>query len=111
MRLHAHAGEELDAVLETLPVSSVWGIGRRLESSLKLLGVESVLRLKRANFRRIRDGLGITMQRTVQELNGEPWLELEEAAPIAKKVISSRSIWAKGGEPAGATGSHQLSCC
>ena len=32
------------------------------------------------------------MQRTVQELNGEPWLELEEAAPNAKQVMSSRSF-------------------
>jgi DNA polymerase V len=84
--------DELDTVLEGLPVSSVWGIGRRLENSLKVLGVENVLRLKRASLRRIRDRFGITMQRTVQELNGEPWLELEEVAPIAKQVMSSRSF-------------------
>jgi DNA polymerase V len=30
--------EELDVVLEMLPLSSVWGIGRRLENSLKALG-------------------------------------------------------------------------
>ena len=30
---------ELDAVLETLPVSSVWSIGRRLENYLNVLGV------------------------------------------------------------------------
>jgi DNA polymerase V len=85
-------GDELDAVLEKLPVSSVWGIGRRLENSLKALGVANVLRLKRANIKRIRDKFGIVMQRTVQELNGEPWLELEEDAPIAKQVMSSRSF-------------------
>ena len=84
--------DELDAVLEKLPVSSVWGIGRRLEASLKALGVENVLRLKRANLRRVRGRFGITMQRTVQELNGESWLELEVAAPIAKQVMSSRSF-------------------
>jgi DNA polymerase V len=32
------------------------------------------------------------MQRTVQELNGEPWLELQEAAPMAKQVMSSDSF-------------------
>jgi DNA polymerase V len=32
------------------------------------------------------------MQRTVQELNGERWLELDETAPIAKQVMSSRSF-------------------
>ncbi|WP_411555599.1 hypothetical protein [Nitrosospira sp. Is2] len=83
---------EMDAVMEKLPVSSVWGIGRRLENSLKALGVENVLRLKRANLRRIRDRFGTVIQRTMQELNGEPWLELEEAAVIAKQVMSSRSF-------------------
>jgi DNA polymerase V len=84
--------EELDGVLEKLPVSSVWGIGRRLENSFTALGVKNVLRLKRANLRRVRDRFGIIMQRTVQELNGEPWLQLEESAPMAKQVMSSRSF-------------------
>ena len=84
--------EELDSILEKLPVSSVWGVGRRLEASLKALGVENVLRLKNANVRRIRDRFGITMQRTVQELNGEAWLELDEETPMAKQVMSSRSF-------------------
>lgn len=84
--------DELDTILQQLPVSSVWGVGRRLEASLKVLGVANVLRLKRANIKRIRDRFGITMQRTVQELNGEPWLELEETGPIAKQMMSSRSF-------------------
>jgi DNA polymerase V len=84
--------DELNVVLEKLPVSSVWGIGRSLENSLKALGVANVLRLKRANLRRVRDRFGILMQRTVQELNGEPWLELDDVAPIAKQVMSSRSF-------------------
>ena len=84
--------EELDSILEKLPVSSVWGVGRRLEASLKALGVANVLRLKNADLRRIRDRFGITMQRTVQELKGEAWLELEEETPMAKQVMSSRSF-------------------
>ncbi|SCX88956.1 Y-family DNA polymerase [Nitrosospira sp. Nsp13] len=84
--------DELNSILEILPVSSVWGVGRRLEASLKAVGVENVLRLKNANLRRIRDRFGITMQRTVQELNGEAWLELEEETPMAKQVMSSRSF-------------------
>ncbi|MEP6879481.1 MAG: Y-family DNA polymerase [Nitrosospira sp.] len=83
---------ELDRLLQKLPVSSVWGIGSRLEKSLNALGVADVLRLKRVNLRRIRDRFGITMQRTVQELNGEAWLELDETLLQAKQVMSSRSF-------------------
>jgi DNA polymerase V len=43
--------DEMDSLLQKLPVSSVWGIGRRLEKSLNALGVADVLRLKRANLR------------------------------------------------------------
>jgi DNA polymerase V len=84
--------DEIDAVLETLPVSAVWGIGRRLEASLRGHGVDTVLRLKRANIKRLRDRFGITMQRTVQELNGEAWLEMDEQIPTGKQVMSSRSF-------------------
>jgi DNA polymerase V len=86
------SNDEIDGLLQKLPVSSVWGIGRRLEKSLNALGVKDVLRLKRANLRKIRDRFGITLQRTVQELNGEPWLELDETLPQAKQVMSSRSF-------------------
>jgi DNA polymerase V len=75
-------------VLGMLPVSSVWGIGRRLEASLRGRGVDTVLRLKRTNIKRLRDGFGIIIQRTVQELNGEARLELDEQIPIAKQVMS-----------------------
>ncbi|MEO7560038.1 MAG: DUF4113 domain-containing protein [Nitrosospira sp.] len=84
--------QELDSILEKLPVSSVWGVGRRLEASLKALGVANVVRLKNADLRRIRDRFGVTMQRTVQELNGEAWLELDEETPTAKQVMNPRSF-------------------
>jgi DNA polymerase V len=86
------SNDEIDGLLQKLPVSAVWGIGPRLEKSLNALGVKDVLRLKRANLRRIRDRFGITMQRTVQELNGEAWLELDETLPQAQQVMSSRSF-------------------
>lgn len=50
------------------------------------------MRLKRSNLRLIWYRLGIVMQRTVQELNGEPWLDLDEAEPMVKQVMSSRSF-------------------
>jgi hypothetical protein len=32
------------------------------------------------------------MQRTIQELNWESWLELDETLPLAEQVMSSRSF-------------------
>ena len=86
------SASELDKVMLALPVSKVWGVGNRLEAALNELGVDSVLRLKKADPKRIRDRFGVVLERTVRELNGEPWLELDEMQPEAKQVMSSRSF-------------------
>lgn len=87
--------DELDTMLEKLPVSKVWGVGSRLEAKLNKLGVYDVLRLKRAEPKRIRDEFGVVLERTIKELNGEVWLELDEMLPEAKQVMSSRSFGAR----------------
>jgi DNA polymerase V len=79
-------------MMENLPVSKVWGIGSKLESKLNKVGVHNVLRLMRADTKRIRDQFGVLLERTIKELNGESWLEIGETLPEAKQVISSRSF-------------------
>lgn len=86
---------EVDALLEQLPVSTVWGVGRRLEVRLNKVGIMDVRRLKHADPKRIRDHFGVLMERTVKELNGEVWLELEDMRPESKQVMSSRSFGAR----------------
>lgn len=86
---------EVDGLMERLPVSTVWGVGRRLEVRLNQVGIMNVKRLKHADLKRIRDHFGVLMERTVMELNGEPWLELEDMRPESKQVMSSRSFGAR----------------
>lgn len=83
---------DLDELMKSLPVKKVWGVGNRLAEHLNKLGVDNVLRLKNADPKRIRDRFGVVLERTVKELNGESWLELEEMVAEAKQVISSRSF-------------------
>ncbi len=83
---------EIDSLMEKLPVSKVWGVGRKIEEKLNRLGVDTVLRLKRADGKRIRDEFNVVLERTVKELNGEPWLEIEETFVESKQVMSSRSF-------------------
>ncbi|ADQ84253.1 translesion error-prone DNA polymerase V subunit UmuC [Methylovorus sp. MP688] len=93
--LTALSERELEAILGQLPVDTVWGVGRRLQASLATVGVENVLRLKRADPKRVRDKFGVVLERTVRELNGEVLLDLEEMVPEAKQVMSSRSFGAR----------------
>jgi len=83
---------EVDALMEQLPVSKVWGVGSRVEEKLNKLGVHNVLRLKRADPKRIRNEFNVVLERTVRELNGEPLLQIEETFLEAKQVMSSRSF-------------------
>jgi DNA polymerase V len=83
---------DLDSMMKKLPVDKVWGVGHRLAAKLERLGINNVLRLKRADPKRIRDQFGVLMERTVKELNGECWLELDEFIPPSKQVMSSRSF-------------------
>jgi DNA polymerase V len=86
---------EVDALMEKLPVSKVWGVGSRLEDKLNKLGIHNVLRLKRADPKRIRDEFNVVLERTVQELNGQPMLQIEETFLEARQIMSSRSFGAR----------------
>ena len=90
--LTAMTEPEINALMEKLPVSKVWGVGGKIEQKLNRLGVETVLRLKRADPKRIRDEFNVVLERTVMELNGEAWLQIEETFLEAKQVMSSRSF-------------------
>jgi len=83
---------ELDTLLETVDVRSVWGVGHQYEARLAKLGVLNALRLKRASPKRVRDEFGVVLERTVRELNGESLLELTETVEPSKQVMSSRSF-------------------
>lgn len=83
---------EQQRIFEAMPISKVWGIGSRLESRLNKLGVNDVWHLKGVSPRRARDEFGVLLERTIKELNGEPWIEFEEQLPEAKQVMSSRSF-------------------
>ncbi|MDI1308233.1 MAG: Y-family DNA polymerase [Methylotenera sp.] len=85
---------ELNSLLENLQVSKVWGIGSRLEVKLNNVGIHTVARLRKANPKRIRDAFGVLVERTIKELNGEVWLDLDDSEiPLeAKQVLSSRSF-------------------
>lgn len=89
---NAMVAAELDSLLSGIEVGEVWGIGRRITSRLKMMGIHTVLDLKRAPAKRIRAEFGVVTERTVAELNGECCLELEDVTPPRQQIICSRSF-------------------
>ena len=86
------AQSELDALLASIAVGEVWGVGRRSSVSLQEMGIHTVLDMKRTSPQRIRDEFSVVLQRTVEELNGVACLELDEVVPDKQQIICSRSF-------------------
>lgn len=92
------APDAADALLATLDVGRVWGVGRRLAEQLTALGIPDALALKRADPTRIRRQFSVVLERTVAELNGISCLALEDVAPARRQILSSRSFAHRTGE-------------
>lgn len=90
--LSAFSDNDLSAMLQSIPVGEIWGVGRRLDAHLAQLGVNTVDDLRRASSSWLRAHFGVVMERTGTELRGIPCLDLEEIAPAKKQIVSSKSF-------------------
>lgn len=84
------AGDFL-AITETLDVGDVWGIGAKLSSHLKCMGIATVAQLLAADPMRLRERFGVMVERTVRELQGTPCQGLDVVEP-RQQIIASRSF-------------------
>lgn len=83
---------EAEPLLAQLPVSDVWGIGRRLTQRLEAHGITTALHLQQADLALIRQLLGIVGVRTVLELRGVACLPLELCPQPRKSCCVSRGF-------------------
>lgn len=79
-------------LLHITPVSDVWGVGKRLGKRLNEMQIHTALDLANANRSLIRNTFSVVLERTQQELNGEPCIELEDIPPAKKQIVCSRSF-------------------
>ena len=77
------------AVFGKIAVAKVWGVGSRISKRLAAWGVYSVEDLRRQSPKQLRQDFGVVLERTVRELNGEPFLELETQPPPQKRRYSA----------------------
>lgn len=67
--------DDCDGILEGLPASEVWGVGRRLELKLKMAGIHTARQLRDAPNETVRKAGGVLLTRTAMELRGTPCTE------------------------------------
>jgi len=84
--------DRLDALLNTIAVGEIWGVGRKLAPKLQAMGFSTVLDLKRADPEILRQQFSVVMEKTIRELNGLVCIELEELPPAKQQILSSRSF-------------------
>lgn len=81
-----------DLLLGKIPVSEVWGVGRRLTEQLEYMGIRTALALKKADRHSIIKKFSVVLGRTVDELNGVACLGLEDVVPDKQSIMTSRSF-------------------
>ena len=108
-KLANHAAKNLKpgnvAVLDTpekwqwlekrLPISKIWGIGKRLTKRLNAVGIHNAYQLAQADARFIRKHTSVNVERTICELNGEPCIGLDEQPVPKKEIFVTRSFGTK----------------
>lgn len=84
--------EKWEWLLARVPVGDVWGVGGRLSERLRELNIHSALQLARTDRKWLRRKFSVVLERTVQELSGEPCLDLELDPAPRKTIICTRSF-------------------
>ena len=90
--LSALSAAQLDAILASIAVGEVWGVGRKLNEQLQQGGITTVQQLRDFDVQRIRNRFGVVMERTVRELRGVACQEMGDITPARQQIISSRSF-------------------
>jgi DNA polymerase V len=79
-----------DKLLRLLPVSTVWGVGRKLSAHLQALNIHTAWDLAQADPWTLRKQFSVVLEKTARELRGLACLGLEEVAPLKQEICSSR---------------------
>lgn len=85
-------GQERSALFARIPVGDIWGVGRRITEKLLSMNINTVEGLRTANQKVIREQFSVVLERTMQELNGIPCIELEQAGKPRQQIMVSRSF-------------------
>lgn len=78
-----------------LPVTKVWGIGKRLGKRLNAMDISTVYDLATANAKQLRQQFSVDVERIIAELNGNPAISLELQPAAKKQIFCTRSFGEK----------------
>ena len=86
--------EKWEWLLRRLPTQKVWGIGKRIAKRLADNNINTAYDLAKSDTKRLRKLYSVCLERTANELNGIPCLDLETIAD-KKQIYVTRSFGTK----------------
>lgn len=84
--------QELNALLTTIEVGEVWGVGRKIGAQLQDAGIHTVLDLRRLDPAMVKKRWSVVLERTVRELQGVPCIKFEDEPTAKKEIACTRSF-------------------
>ena len=90
--LTAMEPDDLTALFDRIEVGEVWGVGRKIDARLEMMGIRTVRQLRDTDAEAIRSRFSVVLERTVRELRGISCLGLEEVVPDRQQIMVSRSF-------------------
>lgn len=80
--------DQITAILQQMPISDLWGIGRRLSKRLYSCGIYTVGDFASRPRAWVRGKLGVNGERSWMELHGESCIELSHVDAVLQESIS-----------------------
>lgn len=88
----ASTPQQWEWLLRRVQTQDIWGVGKRLSTRLAMMGIRTGWDLATTNAKMVRRRLSVNIERTIEELNGHPCLELEEVPPAKRQIYCTRSF-------------------
>jgi DNA polymerase V len=79
-------------LLNAIPISDIWGIGRKLSERLRSMGIITALDLRDSDASDMEKLFSVVMKRTILELRGVACINIENMGEARKQILSSRSF-------------------
>ena len=84
--------DDPEPILQRVPVSEVWGVGRRLAPKLERLGIRTAAGLAASDEILLRKKFSVQLAKTIRELRGESLLDPEDRDSLSQSISCSRSF-------------------
>lgn len=78
--------------LESLDVGDIWGIGRKLATKLKKIGINKAIEFADLSSSEIKQIVSVPGQRTWRELNGVECIDKDPESDIRKQICTTRTF-------------------